>query len=630
MLTQMRNNVGNWIIKLLLGAIVIVFVLWGVGSNQKNPNATVATVDGVPIGYTEFSRTYQNLMENIRRQFGGDVNDETIRALNLKEQAVNQLVDRRVILHAADEMGFKVSDEELALSIGAIPAFQSTNGFNVQAYQQVLSRLGLTTEEFEASQREDLLIQKVNDFISRTVNVSDEEAVAWYQWQNATADIEYVLLDPKGYSVPTVTEEEQRAFFKEQQNRFKTAPKVKARYMVFRPADYRSRVQVNDDEVQAYYEENRSEFFSPETVEARHILIKVGPDADDAAVEAARVKAADLQARALKGEDFAELAKEFSEGPSRNQGGYLGTFGRGRMVKPFEEKAFALQEGEISDPVRTDFGWHIIKVEKHHAAETLTLEAARNRIRGLLTDKKARALALEDAETAYDMTYGGDDILAAAERLGVKVATTDWVAQGDIVPGVADSKKFVETCFALDPMAVGEVQDLGDAFYLIQPLERRPAEIPAFEEVQDRIAQAVKDKKQWDQAEADGRDMLQALRDGTGFDEVSQSKHLTPVTTGPFKRGDAVPGVGYEPGLAAAAFALSTKNPYPESPVRGAGGIFIFRFLGQSVPDASSALETLDTIKQQLRQRKQMAVYRDWMAQARSQAEIEIDHSLLK
>jgi hypothetical protein len=140
----------------------------------------------------------------------------------------------------------------------------------------------------------------------------------------------------------------------------------------------------------------------------------------------------------------------------------------------------------------------------------------------------------------------------------------------------------------------------------------------------------VKDKKQWDQAEADGRDMLQALRDGTGFDEVSQSKHLTPVTTGPFKRGDAVPGVGYEPGLAAAAFALSTKNPYPESPVRGAGGIFIFRFLGQSVPDASSALETLDTIKQQLRQRKQMAVYRDWMAQARSQAEIEIDHSLLK
>jgi peptidyl-prolyl cis-trans isomerase D len=251
MLTQMRNNVGNWIIKLLLGAIVIVFVLWGVGSNQKNPNATVATVDGIPIGYTEFSRTYQNLMENIRRQFGGDVNDETIRALNLKEQAVNQLVDRRVILHAADEMGFKVSDEELAISIGAIPAFQSTNGFNVQAYQQVLSRLGLTTEEFEASQREDLLIQKVNDFISRTVNVSDEEAVAWYQWQNSTVDIEYVLLDPQAYPVPTTTEEEQRAFFEEQQNRYKTAPKVKARYVVFRPAEYRSRVQVNDDEVQA-------------------------------------------------------------------------------------------------------------------------------------------------------------------------------------------------------------------------------------------------------------------------------------------------------------------------------------------------------------------------------------------
>ena len=629
MLTQMRKNVGSWIIKLLLGAIVVVFVLWGVGSNQKNPNATVATVDGVPIGYMEFSRTYRNLLENIRRQFGDNVNEEMIKALNLQEQAINQLVDRRVILKAAEEMGFKVTDEELAQSITAIPAFQSPNGFNTQAYQEVLSRLGLTPETFEASQREDLLIQKVTDFIGRTVNVSDAEAAAWYQWQNTTVDIEYLRIDPKTYTDLAVSEEEQRAFFEAHQDRYKTAPKIKSRYIVFRPADYKSRVTVEDGEVQAYYEENQSEFFSPEKVEARHILIKVDKDADDAAVEAARVRAAEIHDRAVKGEDFAELAKTMSEGPSRNQGGYLGSFGRGQMVKPFEDQAFALKAGEISAPVRTDFGWHIIKVEQHHAAETLTLEAAQDRIRGLLSDKKARALALEDAETAYDMSYGGDDMLAAAERLGVTVTTTEWTARDDAVPGVANSPQFLETAFALETMAVSDVQDLGDGFYLIQPLENRPAEIPAFEAVQKRVAQDVLEDQQWTQAEADARDMLKAMREGQTLTEVGQTKGLVPQATGGFKKGEAVPGIGFDQGLAAAAFSLSSENPLPEAPVRGEQGVFVFRLLERRLPDAQSGLAEMDTLKQQLRQRKQRDVYQNWMTQARSQAEIEIDRELL-
>jgi len=629
MLTQMRKNVGSWIIKLLLGAIVVVFVLWGVGSNQKSPNATVATVDGVPIGYQDFSRAYQNLMENVRRQFGDNANEEMLKALNLKEQAINQLIDRRIILRAAEKMGFEVTDEELAASIAAIPAFQSQSGFDSRAYQQVLNRLGLTPEAFEVSQREDLLIQKVTDFISRTVNVSDAEAVAWYQWQNATVDIEYLRVDPKTYKDQTVSEEEIRTFYDEHQNRYETAPKIKSRYLVFRPADYKSRVQVSEDEVKTYYEENQADFSSPETVEARHILIKVNKDADEAAVEAARRRAQAIYERAVQGEDFAKLAKEFSEGPSRNQGGYLGTFGRGKMVKPFEEKAFALKAGEISAPVRTDFGWHIIKVEKHNPAHTLTLEEAQNKIRGLLTDKKTRALALEDAESAYDMSYGGDDMLAAAETLGVTVHTTGWIARGDSLPGVADSQKFVETVFTLDMMAVSDVQDLGDGFYLIQPLEDQPAEIPAFDAVKDRVVEDVREQKQWDQAEKEAKAMLQALRDGGTLAEVGRSQNLTPQATGVFKRNAAVPGIGYNPGLAAAAFKLTPENPYPAVPVRGQDGVFIFRLLERRTPDAQSGGAQLDKIKQQLRQRKQGEVYQNWMAQVRSQTEIEIDRTML-
>jgi peptidyl-prolyl cis-trans isomerase D len=630
MLTQMRKNVGSWIIKLLLGGIVIVFIFWGVGPDQKNPNATVASVDGKPIGYMEFSRTYRNLMENVRRQFGDNVNEELIKALNLKEQAVNQLVDRRIILNAAAKMGFKVTDEELALSIRDIPAFQSGSGFSTQAYQQVLSRLGLTPEAFEISQREDLLIQKVNDFIARTVNVSDEEALAWYQWQNSMVDIKYLRLDPTRYTDIEVSEEELRTYFEANKDTYKTAPKITARYVVFRPSDYTSRVRVEDDEVKSYYEENQAEFYSPETVEARHILIKVAKDADEKAVEAARLRAAKIYARVLKGEDFAELAKQLSEGPSKAQGGYLGTFGRGRMVKPFEDIAFSLQTGEVSEPIRTDFGWHIIKVEKHNAAETLTLEASQDKIRGQLTDKKTRAMALEDAESAYDMSYGGDDLLAAAEKFGVPVTTTGPIARNNALPDVADSEKFVETAFNLEAMGVSDVQDLGDGFYIIQTLEKIPAQIPPFEDVQARVAQDVKQEKQWALAEADAREMLQAARDGATLIEAGQPKNLAPQTTGWFKRGEAIPGIGLDPGLAAAAFKLSQDNPFPDAPVRGEKAVFVFRFVDRQMPAAVSDDAELDTIKAQLRQRKQREIYGNWMTEARNQTDIEIDQAMLK
>jgi peptidyl-prolyl cis-trans isomerase D len=630
MLTQMRKNVGSWIIKLLLGAIVVVFILWGVGPDQKNPNAIVATVDGKPIGYMEFSRTYQNLLENVRRQFGDSVNEEMIDALNLKEQAVNQLVDRRVILNAADKMGFEVTDEELAMSIADIPAFQSESGFNTAAYQQVLSRMGLTPEAFETLQREDLLIQKVNDFIGRTVNVSADEAIAWYQWQNTTIDMEYLLVDPARYTDIEVDDESQRTFFEANKDNYKTAPKIKARYLVLRPADYRSRVRLEDDEIKTYYEENQDEFYSPETVEARHILIKLDKDADEKTVEAARARAVAIHDRILKGEDFAELAKALSEGPSKSQGGYLGTFGRGRMVKPFEDQAFAMQTGDISEPIRTDFGWHIIKVEKHNAAQTLSLAASQDKIRGQLSDKKARALALEDAESAYDMSYGGDDLLAAAERLGVAVTTTEALARNDTVPGVADSEKFLSTAFSLDVMVVSDVQELGDGFYIIQTLEKIPSQIPSFETVQARVQQDLLSEKQWAQADADAQEMLQALRAGATLADLGQARDITPQTTGWFKRGDAIPDIGFEPALAAAAFNLSSDDPYAAKPVRGTKGVFVFRYVDRQIPDAQSDAAELDAIQEQLRQRKQREIYGNWMTQARNQTEIEIEHALLK
>ena len=153
MLTSMRENAGSWVIKLLLGAIVVVFVLWGVGTNQQSSNPEVARVADQSISYSQWAQAYQMQVDNIRRQFGNNLDEASLKSLNLKEQALNQLIDRVVLLREAEAMGFRVSDEEVMDHIRSIPAFQSNGNFSPPQYRQMLAQLRLTPEEFEASQR---------------------------------------------------------------------------------------------------------------------------------------------------------------------------------------------------------------------------------------------------------------------------------------------------------------------------------------------------------------------------------------------------------------------------------------------------------------------------------------------
>ena len=199
MLTSMRENAGSFIIKLLLGAIVVVFVLWGVGTNEKSSNPEVARVEGQPISYADYAQAYQQLVDNVRRQFGSRLDEDTLGLLNLKEQALNQLIDRAVLIKESQAMGFRVSDDELAAHIRSIPAFQSAGGFDRSQYDRVLAQFRMTPEAFEASQRDDLLIQKISDIIARTAKVSDGEAADWYRWQNAALNVQYIIFEYKRF-----------------------------------------------------------------------------------------------------------------------------------------------------------------------------------------------------------------------------------------------------------------------------------------------------------------------------------------------------------------------------------------------------------------------------------------------
>ncbi|MBL0712825.1 MAG: SurA N-terminal domain-containing protein, partial [Desulfosarcina sp.] len=522
----MRKNAGSLIIKLLLGAVVVVFVFWGVGTNQQSSNPEVASIEGQPIGYDEFARAYQQLQDNVRRQFGSNLNEETLKALNLKEQALNQLIDRVILVREAQAMGFRVSDEELTRHIRSISAFQSNGQFSRSQYEQVLVQFRMTPEAFEAAQRDDLMIQQVSDIVSRTAKVTQGEVTDWYRWQNATVNLEYVLFKPDPKAVINLNDDEVRSYFEENRNGYQTTSERSLRYLVFHSADYRPQVRLAADDVSAYYEEHIDEFEMPETIEARHILFKVGQDADQAAVDATRARAQEVYNQVLNGADFAELAKTHSEGPTRDAGGYLGAFGRGQMVKAFEEEAFAMDAGQVSEPVRTEFGWHIIKVEKKNPARSRSLAEADNKIRGQLTGGFARELALEDAEAAYDLSYGDEDLAAVAKQLGRELHTTGMVARNDAIEGVSDAAAFSRTAFDLNAGGISEVQEIGGDFYIIQVEEIKAPQVPALDSVRDRVKEDLKQEKRWEQAETRADAFLKTLREGGRMEELSTAQAL--------------------------------------------------------------------------------------------------------
>lgn len=624
MLSAMRKNAGSLIIKILFGVIIIVFVLWGVGTDRSQQANRVAVVNGEPIPIEAYGRAYENLLEQTRQRFGGQLDEDMIRLLNLKGQAVNQLVDERVMLDEAEALGLRVGTEELTSAIRQIPVFQSNGVFDAERYRQVLAGSRLTPEGFEEAQRQAMLVQKLTGFVARSAVVSDAEAKAWFEWENATVDVDYIRFAPEDYPDATVTDEEVAAAFEENQDAYRTDPRARAEYLVFRPETFKDRVTVDAEEVREYYDENEGEFKKPETVTARHILIKVAEDADQAAVDQALGRAQAVYEKAKSGEDFAELAKTHSEGPTRDAGGFLGSFQRGAMVAPFEEKAFSMEAGDVSEPVRTPFGWHIIKVEGKTPETTVGLPEAENRIRGTLADRKANLLAYDAAQEAYDATYDTPSIAEVAEGMDVALSKTGLFDRSG-PEGLKDAARFADIVFGLEVGEISEVEELSDGYYLIQVAERKPPEVPPLDAVEDEVRGDLLERKRRDLAKADAEEAMGALTAGTDFEAVAEAAGKSVAETGFFERRGEVGALGADRAFAQAAFQLSGERPHPDGVVEGLEGFYLIRFRERKLPSAEAFEAEADAVKAQLLDRKRMQLFQAWLEGARERSEIAIE-----
>jgi peptidyl-prolyl cis-trans isomerase D len=630
MLRLMRKQAGSWLIKILLGAIVIVFVFWGVGSFRAQRGGRVALVNGDQITLDEYREAYNNLIERLRRRLGNNLDDAMIKQLQVKRQALNQLIDNKLLVQEAKKLNFRVSKKELADAISNIAAFQSAGTFDSRLYRGVLDRLRMTPEAFEEAQKNAMLIDKLKTLITISAKVSDQEALDWYDWINASVNIDFVLFDPGRYKDIHPSEEEIKTFFENHKENYKTDAMVKVRYLKFDSKAYLPKVELSDEEVREYYDENIESFETPKTVEARHILIKVDQNADPKTVKKAKERALKIMKLAREGKNFAELAKKYSEGPTRDKGGYLGTFKKEAMVKPFSDVAFSLKAGEISEPVRTRFGWHIIKVEKVNKASTTSFDDAEKGIQKKLSEDMAKSLAYDDAETVSDNLFQKEDLINAAKERKMKILTTDFFSRKGPIKGISDPSEFASVAFNLDVDEISNVHEYENGYYILQVIDKIQPKIPALDKVKEKVKLDLIKETQDEKAKADSETLLAALKSDKTIQTESKKFNLKPENTGFFKRNGSIPKIGFEREIGDVAFELTDKNPFPGHVIKGSKGYYVIQFKGRKISDPENFAKEREEIKNRLLAQKKSSMFDALLAQIKSKSDITIKEGFLE
>jgi peptidyl-prolyl cis-trans isomerase D len=628
MLRYLRENTGNWIIKFFLGIIVVVFVFLGVGSFGSKQNDSVATINDEPITIKEYQQAYKSFINQLQARFGTSLNDDLIKAFNVKEQALNMLVEQKLLMAEAEKMGISVSDKELRNLLLSIKAFQEGGLFDMERYKRVLSQNGTNPEIFEHSQIISMTTDKVKNLINANINVSDQEARAFYTYQNTKAAVDYVGFQPSDYTTIKVAFEAVQKYYEENKDAYQSPAKIKASYLTFSPKDYENSVTITDETIKNYYEQNIESFKTPEKAEASHILIRLAEDADEVTAGFAEQKAMDIYNKAVNGEDFAALARQFSEGPSKESGGYLGTFDRASMVEPFANAVFAMAPGDISEPVKTQFGLHVIKVMNRFDAAVQSLAQSSEQIKKQILKEESQSIEYEKAGLAFDSVIDGDDFEQAALIAGKTVLQTEpFDAQGTGL-AIPNSAQFAREAFALTAEDISDVKQFGDQYYLIKITQRIAPAIQPIETVASEVEKDLISKLQKEQARKDAQSYLDTSVSAGKLADLTDNKTIK--TTPLFTRNGAVEGFSDSSKITAAAFSLDEKNPVYKELVETADGFYIIHLKEKSTPGETEVKENFEPVKKEIAYRKQIQAYQTWLTQLKQGYTIKYDPAVLK
>lgn len=611
------------LVQIVLAVIILPFAFWGVDSYRRSGDAEApASVNGAKITRQDFESALRQQQDRLRQMLGGNFDAAMFETPEMKRAVLDNLVAQRLLVERAKAAGLFVSDEQLAQVIQGIEAFQDNGSFDKKRYENALAGQNMSPLMFEARLRDDLLGQQMRDayvqngFASSVVT----DNIIRLNEQQRVISISTVPFQAFADKAK-VEEADLKKYYELNQKDFQTPEQARVEYVKLSADSLSSKVQVTADEVRQYYDAHQADFGTPEQRQAAHILIAVAQAAPQSEQDAAKAKAEQLLQQARQNPSrFAELAKLNSQDPgSAANGGDLGFFGRGMMVKPFEDAVFALKKGEISGVVKSDFGYHIIKLLAVKASGGQPFEAVRQEIEGKLRQQKAADMFAELAEKFSNTVYEQSDTLKpAADLAGAKIEQSGWLVKG-MNAGEPWTARMLEAVFADESVKnkrnTSAIEVAPNTLVAARVVEYKPAAVLALSEVQEAIRQKLLRQQALDLAVKQGETVLAQLQ-----------------------RGDK-PALGWSPSQ---TITRSQHGPLDVELVRQifqADATRLPQYVGAKVTQNGYALVRIDAVKengaiddmkraryaQQLRQLTGEEMFQAYLADARQQATIEVN-----
>ncbi|MDA8162303.1 MAG: SurA N-terminal domain-containing protein [Desulfobacteraceae bacterium] len=626
MLDLIRRNANSWLLKFILGAIALVFVFWGIGNFRSHRTETVASVNGEKISVESYRRAYGEAIEHYKQMFKGRIPEGLLEKLNVKQQVIGGLIQQALVRQAANNMGIRISDEELQKVILGIPAFQHNGVFNKTMYERMLRSQRLLPITFENQLRERMLTERVVGLLSAGLAVPEDEARDYYMYENQQINLAYILFNSNactGDVKPTA--QDISAWYDAHKDAYRTEPQISLGYLFFDRNSLANGIKISDEEAKNYYRDHISDYEKKEERRASHILLKVPADASEAQIEEVKKKAEGIMDRIKKGEDFKALAREFSEDPaSAKQGGDLGFFTRGKMAKPFDDAVFSMKVGEVKGPVLTQFGWHIIRLDDIRPASTTPFDEVKDAIMAKLKNEKARRLAWDDANSAYNEIMELGSLAEYTKRHGLKLETTGLFTEKTAPQGMGLAPDIIKTLFSLGQGELSSILQTPKGALIAQVIDKKAPYVRPLEEVKDMVKDAVIADKARKICKAKAVKALQIARQ-KGIEEAARDAGLNVSETGFFKHSDMTANGKLPFPVAKAGFSLYPGKVFPDDVVSSGNDFYVLSFKGMKDADPNGFAAQKDALVKRLLSQKQRAVLESWISDLKSRAKIKIN-----
>jgi peptidyl-prolyl cis-trans isomerase D len=620
----------------LLAAVLIAFIVslayFGTqrgSGGAGGGGAAVVTVDGDAVSAVTFDRAYRSAIEQMRQMAGDHWSDELPRALRLREQVVERLIEERLVAHGAAREGIVVSDAELADQIVRVGAFQEGGVFSRERYVRLLAMAQppMTPADFEADFRTELARQRLQALIAVGAKTTDAELRQAWEVDATRVRAGYLLVAAGAGDGLQVTDADIEAYYKAHPADF-THPEQRRVLAAVLPAASVPAPAVTDADIEAAYKARRSQFEQPPRTRVSHVLVKVPAVGGSGAEDQARARAASALTRIRGGADFAQVAKEMSEDPATaGRGGDLGLIAAGELVPEVDKLIQTLKPGELGGPVRSPFGFHVVKVFEIVPGSKKDLKEVAPMLRATLAAEGQMKAHRDRAQEAQKALLVAPDFAAEARRLGLTVREAGPVGRGDPIEGVGRIQEASDAIFGLPPDGVSGPVRVPGGFAIFRVVGVEPARLLPLDEARADVLRAVRRQKALAAAKVEAEKLVEAVRKGDDPRVLARQSGATYGEVGPFSRAEPLSDRAL--GQALGPVALTLPEGGVGGPVEGPGGFYVVKLLGRDRPDPAGFEPARAALEARILREKRARLWQAWLAAARVSAKIEINQQLL-